>query len=661
MASSAGSISPSRAEESLITHIDDSQPGPENANHNSSHRVRTACNRRQNPPIPANAEVINVDEEPDRDLVYVKTEPRIKQEQDSNDWWILNNSLDDPIPIDDDDDPVPGPTTGSATSTEHRTNPDPQPDPEPMMDLDSSEEVQPSGVTKVDATKVEMTDAETTADPMVLDHGPHTEYAPSASPPHASESDNVFGVPTNVQHGPNQRDAASGSSVASSPDLGASILRPRQPRRPLRLVNPGLREDIRQAQQRLAAMNRAAPARQRGARAGACGSSNITRPLKPEKQKTDTAVAGDDDEELGVNHSDAEARREYKARKKELKRKGELTFEEEIQLQRLKREEFTRRRMRREDEMRSMESSDIEVEDDSLFVPFQGTDCTEHPKRGKTSVTLSKKYGALSEVTLTSKATKRKASSPIPGASSTKKPSGRGKGMPSKAPINEETSSKAKTKAPKKRGRFPAQQLSNMGSLLTADLFHDADGNRERRGQPAFLSTQKKQDALRSLIASLPEAEQKAARSDRKLLDDATKAFAGGGNSVKPAEGEAAWKLSGLKSHLRHYQMIGASFMRERERGGEEPLGGLSADQMGLGKTLMMLANIVNDRPGFVGQRLERKTTLIVATPALAQQWFDEIQKHCEPKYIGKVLMHFGRNKLETNDTANALLDFSVV
>jgi SNF2 family DNA or RNA helicase len=39
---------------------------------------------------------------------------------------------------------------------------------------------------------------------------------------------------------------------------------------------------------------------------------------------------------------------------------------------------------------------------------------------------------------------------------------------------------------------------------------------------------------------------------------------------------------------------MGSAFMRRRENDATEPRGGLMADQMGLGKTLMMLANIVN-------------------------------------------------------------------
>lgn len=57
------------------------------------------------------------------------------------------------------------------------------------------------------------------------------------------------------------------------------------------------------------------------------------------------------------------------------------------------------------------------------------------------------------------------------------------------------------------------------------------------------------------------------------------------------------------------------------------PRGGILADQMGLGKTIMMLANIVN---GKVKKSARPKATLVVASPALVLQWFDEIRRHCE-------------------------------
>lgn len=104
------------------------------------------------------------------------------------------------------------------------------------------------------------------------------------------------------------------------------------------------------------------------------------------------------------------------------------------------------------------------------------------------------------------------------------------------------------------------------------------------------------------------------------------------------------WLVRGMKSPLKHYQILGVSWMRERERGDSEPRGGILADGMGkcrfpenqqgpnvfesvadarsplagLGKTLQTLANIINGKPR--GKDKGPKTTLIVATPSLLTQ-----------------------------------------
>ena len=72
-----------------------------------------------------------------------------------------------------------------------------------------------------------------------------------------------------------------------------------------------------------------------------------------------------------------------------------------------------------------------------------------------------------------------------------------------------------------------------------------------------------------------------------------------------------------MKTTLKHYQILGTAFMRRRETGSDRPRGGIMADAMGLGKTLMSLANIVNGKPKGKGKL---RTTLIVASPSLLDQ-----------------------------------------
>jgi hypothetical protein len=77
-------------------------------------------------------------------------------------------------------------------------------------------------------------------------------------------------------------------------------------------------------------------------------------------------------------------------------------------------------------------------------------------------------------------------------------------------------------------------------------------------------------------------------------------------------------------------------------------------------ETIQMLANMIDGRPPRDGQG--PKTTLVVATPALANQWFHEIHKHCDQRYIGTVIQHHGKHgKLATNDNVATLCAFDVV
>ncbi|KAF2103420.1 P-loop containing nucleoside triphosphate hydrolase protein [Rhizodiscina lignyota] len=109
---------------------------------------------------------------------------------------------------------------------------------------------------------------------------------------------------------------------------------------------------------------------------------------------------------------------------------------------------------------------------------------------------------------------------------------------------------------------------------------------------------------------------------------------------------------------LKHYQLLGAAFMRRRERGDDQPPGGLCADQMGLGKTIMMLANIVNGR--VPPKSKEPRTTLIVATPALINQWGEEIARHCNMKGF-EVIKYCAGHKINSTNITTILETFDIV
>lgn len=187
-----------------------------------------------------------------------------------------------------------------------------------------------------------------------------------------------------------------------------------------------------------------------------------------------------------------------------------------------------------------------------------------------------------------------------------------------------------------KRRSKKAGYLNDSNSLLTSNVYEDADANLNREELPISGHTNK-QKALAALVASVPlGTTQKDAASDKNRILKATVTLARNIQGHCKPDGKDEWKLPGLKSSLRHHQVLGAAFLAERENGGEEPLGGIlvslstqiscsqdadldnvKADAMGLGKTIITLALITANPP----PRGEKdRATLIVCTPGLLVQ-----------------------------------------
>lgn len=134
-----------------------------------------------------------------------------------------------------------------------------------------------------------------------------------------------------------------------------------------------------------------------------------------------------------------------------------------------------------------------------------------------------------------------------------------------------------KVKALKRKKRKPneAGYLNNSTSLLTSNVYEDADANLNREALPVSGHTHKKK-ALAALVASVPlGTTEKDARAEKNHIFKSTVTLGRGIKRGCKADGENDWKLAGMKSSLRHHQVQGAAFMKERETGCEEPLGGI--------------------------------------------------------------------------------------
>jgi SNF2 family DNA or RNA helicase len=109
-------------------------------------------------------------------------------------------------------------------------------------------------------------------------------------------------------------------------------------------------------------------------------------------------------------------------------------------------------------------------------------------------------------------------------------------------------------------------------------------------------------------------------------------------------------------------QRIALAWMLKRENEGHSPLGGLLADDQGLGKTISMLALILKNRAPVVRKGISKGSrtagTLVVCPVSVLRQWAQEIRDKATGMADLKVLIYHGKKR--TNDQ-NELATYDVV
>ncbi|QVM07699.1 hypothetical protein D8B26_002391 [Coccidioides posadasii str. Silveira] len=153
----------------------------------------------------------------------------------------------------------------------------------------------------------------------------------------------------------------------------------------------------------------------------------------------------------------------------------------------------------------------------------------------------------------------------------------------------------------------------NLHGLFSSGIVKAAKANAAKPGIPSF-SAKAKDKAMKELIANIPQADPKVVSTDRNAIMSAIIKF-----TRKPkADGNGSWLHPDMKTSLFHYQLLGVAFMRDRENAPVAPFGGFLCDEMGFGKTIQAIANMVDGRPG---PDDNAKTTLIVVPPHLVNHW----------------------------------------
>ncbi|KLU82564.1 hypothetical protein MAPG_01636 [Magnaporthiopsis poae ATCC 64411] len=183
------------------------------------------------------------------------------------------------------------------------------------------------------------------------------------------------------------------------------------------------------------------------------------------------------------------------------------------------------------------------------------------------------------------------------------------------------TGSRANGKGTKKDKRATEPTDAKGRQLL--DMLRDQDPVMARAAlgdipMPGAVGTNKKPELLRVIKdEAARNARPKTVLEEQKILRKASESF--GAGRCKAEAG--LWKLQWMSTPLYHHQLVGVHWMLGREFSPTGPHGGILADQMGLGKTVEMLAAIVHN-PG--------KPTLIVVPAAAIPQWQEEIRRHVE-------------------------------
>ncbi|KAG7005506.1 DNA replication licensing factor mcm6 [Physcia stellaris] len=212
---------------------------------------------------------------------------------------------------------------------------------------------------------------------------------------------------------------------------------------------------------------------------------------------------------------------------------------------------------------------------------------------------------------------------------------------------------KAKAKA-RKPNPYRAGYLNDLSSLLSHNVYSDANANLSKRKLAVTDATRKK-DALAGLLAGIDNEDIALARQEKNHIDRSTRVL--GIRKVRP-DGKGQWKLKGMISSLHHYQVQGAAWMKERETGDIQPKGGLVADEMGLGKTVQTIAAMVANRPDSGGGT---RCTLIVAAPALVTQWISELEKHVQSDLFPIIIRHSASTRVGGPSTLTVLQQADIV
>ncbi|PHH85929.1 hypothetical protein CDD83_10982 [Cordyceps sp. RAO-2017] len=184
-----------------------------------------------------------------------------------------------------------------------------------------------------------------------------------------------------------------------------------------------------------------------------------------------------------------------------------------------------------------------------------------------------------------------------------------------------------------KRQRTSHQAPEAAGALQRLqDEAASHDGGLDMANAPLMpaiqASLQEKQFALikRNIPAGTDTRRTQSQEADVK---EAVRMF--GARKIKAADGK--WQYTKMEHPLFSYQLTAVAWMVKRELDRVKPHGGVLADVMGLGKTVMSLACVTANPAEQEDIAESSKTTLVVVPNIIvAMNWKEETRRHCKDK-----------------------------
>lgn len=130
--------------------------------------------------------------------------------------------------------------------------------------------------------------------------------------------------------------------------------------------------------------------------------------------------------------------------------------------------------------------------------------------------------------------------------------------------------------------------------------------------------------------------EPKRLKSEVKNMENALAAFGENVVTIK----DCSWLVQGMKTPLYNYQFDAAGWVIRREKtrntAGDNPRGGILADEMGCGKTITMLSVLVA-KPAPKTYKV-KASLLLVQSAQMAKQWEKQIRKHCNKRSLSSCI-----------------------